>query len=453
MSLDTLTVKLARMPEYGMSVAYETITLTIAEKGYSPKPGDGETDINETIEIYLTGAAAVNVQDKVRAINLMMMRASKRKRIGVGDRIYLMVHVAGEVDDVAADVWYGSEILEGRLSIDESELEGPISNGRMNARLAITRKGYFEDGAIRYLPLTNANGNRIQVVNIYNCMDLSGSAPNKLDNHVEIAASDIKGDLPAPVRFTLSLAGTGPVERIYLSKFLNHYGGESAVYPAYHYYDISGSADAAASGGAYKSQTISTNNETAITTVNLDSVFLRLGGDLHHIMARFRSTSSLGNVQFRIVLSSGSTVIWRSRPLRLSNTSQIQDIAVCNMPPTGRGLSISLSLALTGQRLTSNTETIELDFLQFFGREFIKLESVTGVIETSSIIYFGGSNNDRHRLYSGQTMMDLIPYGADSLTLTPGQANGFFFLMQSNNASINYWATVGAEYRPRRSTI
>lgn len=451
MGMNTLTVKLDEHYSKGMTSGgqIKSVALNIGEGGYSPKPGDGISQISETLEIYITGANSAAIQTTINTINQMLQIARERKKTGIGHRIYLMA------DAENGNNWYGSEVLDGRVTLTEDGVEGGFSNGRAEARLSLTRVGYFESIGENYLPISNSNGTTTSggtFVNLFNCMDLSGSSPNKLDNHVEVAIANIAGDLPAPVKFQFTNTTAGALKRLYVGRTLGWYANAVWLPPLYQ--DQSGAADAACSGGAYASASISTDNETDLFTITWGDVFAYLGGDLYHVMARFRNNTSLANVRFRLKLVSGSVVIWSGPLAPLATTDIIQELGVVNLPPGDPTMWSSLSLVISGKRTTAATETIQLDFVQIIGREFAKLEYLTPLAQNEDTL-FGGALKSRYR-FGTVKAMDIVVYGAESLTVIPGMVNAFFFLAQTstaNTAEINRKLSIRASYRPRRSTI
>lgn len=451
MGISILSVKLQEHPSRGMMSGgeYTSVTLNIEEEGYSPKPGDGVAEISETLNIHITGADSAAIQATIKTINTMLQLARMRKKTGIGHRIYLMVEAN------AGTWWWGSEVLEGRVFLTEGGVEGGLSNGRAEARLSLTRVGYFESIGENYLPISNSNGTTTSAgtfVNLFNCMDLSGSSPNKLDNHVEVAIANIAGDLPAPIQFEFKNITAGTLKRMYVGRTLGWYANAVWLPPLYQ--DQSGAADAACSGGAYASASISTDNETDLFTITWGDVFAYLGGDLYHVMARFRNNTSLANVRFRLKLVSGSVVIWSGPLAPLTTTDIIQDLGVVNLPPGDPTMWSSLSLVISGKRTTAATETIQLDFVQIIGREFAKLEYLTPLAQNEDTL-FGGDLKSRYRRGTVKAM-DIVVYGAESLTVIPGMVNAFFFLAQTataNTAEINRKLSIRASYHPRRSTI
>lgn len=449
MGLNTLEVKLTEISEAGYQSA--DVTLAVAEGGYSPKAGNGVDEITETLEIYITGANAAAIQTGMRTIGKLLETARYRSEEHVGHRVYLMARVSGETN------WWQSEILDGRILLTETGVEGALANGRADARLTLTRDGFFSMQLQASVWMSNPNSpSGTNIATIFNCADESGAAPNVLANYVLVAEEDIQGDLPAPVYIQLTnKASVNDFKKIFIGRTLQHEKQYNLVLSRFTK-DFVGTADATCAGGSFASASLSTNNETTLFSFSIpETNMMDLGGDLYHILARFRDNGSLGNVKFRLQLLSGSTVVWKGPQIRLENTDIMQDLGVANLPPGPYYQWDDVTLAITGQRTTAVTETVELDFLQFFGREFVKLKMLVSIGPNQRLDY-GGRDQYLSSVDATGYHMDVIAYGADTLTLRPGQDNAFWFLVQStdpNTAAKDHKSNINMVYHPRRSTL
>ena len=107
-----------------------------------------------------------------------------------------------------------------------------------------------------------------------------------------------------------------------------------------------------------------------------------------------------------------------------------------------------------GTRITGDTETINLDFLQYFGGEFVKLHQL--VPSSVDLYKYGGENRVLTRYndhYITAPFMDMVGYGAPSLTVEPGKEHAFLFLANGTaSAPITNNMEIRMEYRPRWST-
>ena len=423
---------------------------------YNPKPGDGESDISETVQLVLEGAQAT-VQSTVNTINRYLADARARNENGYGDRVYIEARAG------TAAEWRRSEITDGRITLTEGGMQAGLSSGTLSpAQLTITRRGWWENTAGTFLPIYNSNGTATTdvsdwYVDIFNCADSSGTAPTKRENWVKLAAGSISGDLPSPVTTWIRQQGTAlAVRSIYAGKVVANYGTSALVMSDY-YADFSGSADASCSGGSFSPASISTDAETELFTATFTTAesMMRFGGAPYHVMARFRDANSFADVRLRIKVLSGSTVVWTGQKFLLASTTElIQDLGIVNLPPGLPSEWNSFSMKIYGTRITGDTETIKLDFLQCFGGEFVKLYQLNP--STNDLYKWGGENKVLTRYanhFTTLATMDMVGYGAESFTVEPGKEHAFMFLIGGTaSAPIDNNAWIGMYYRPRWSS-
>ena len=422
---------------------------------YNPKPGDGETDISETVQLVLEGAQAT-VQSTVNTINRYLADARARNLNGYGDRVYIEARAG------TAAGWRRSEITDGRISVTDDGMQaGLTSNARTNANLTITRRGWWENTAGTYLPIYNSNGTADasgEYVNVYNCNDGSGSSPNKRENWVKAASANIIGDLPAPIKTTVYSVTVTALNKVYAARTISHYPNLSADD---YFFDQSGTSDAGCSGGAYLSTSISTDAETTVGTATIvktvEEPYLvsKYGNAPFHVIARFKDNTSLANVRFRLKVQINSTTMWTGPQFMLSTSEIIQDMGVVNIPPGPAFEWNTLTLLLTATRITSATETIKLDYLALFGSELTVLQNI--YTEPTGIYRFGGETNIATfaMLTPGEYSAPIIKYGANSLMVVPGRDNFYNFATQSSaagTAAITHNCKINMSYRPRWSS-
>jgi hypothetical protein len=446
-----IELKLSRIQYYGYSpTTIEEITLTHT---YNAKHGNGVDDITESIPLQLTGTQS-EVQSTINKINLAMDDAAKFTESGYGDRVYIMSRAGTALE------WRRSPVVDGRLSItNDGVVSGLTSGDRTPATLSITRAGYFENVTGVQIPFYNSNGTVTDLaeLNLFNCNSGAGTAPNKLQNYALVNSGDVLGDLPAPVSLIVSnsAGGATPINKYIVSLNSANYG---TVSPSYYFVDFSGTADASCSGGSYATSTLSTSAETDMFTANIVGLaqFMQYGGAPFHVMARFRNNTSLGNVKFRLKFQSGTTTVWSGPQFILPNTNIIQDLGVINLPP-GNTYWGSGNLVITGQRTTGSSETIGLDFIQFFGGSYAELNGLVSADSSHSIVFGGYTTKvDIYRAASGGVPLpDWYVHGTNSLMLQPGKTNMLLVLSQTSSpgtAEINHLNSIEASYRPRWSS-
>lgn len=446
-----LELKLTRYYENDENDTINGTAITLVHD-YNPKPGDGETDISESIPIFFEGAQAT-VQSTINSVNQYLADARARAENGYGNRVYLESRAG------TAAAWRRSEIIDGRLSIDDSGIRAGLASGlRTPATLSITRRGWFEDTAALSLPLTNSNGTFTypNYQRVYNCDDGAGTTPAIRNNWISIPSASITGDLPAPVFIKIKLSSGNPI-RLYAAHGISY---NNNINHTYFYSDQSGTADANCSGGYYKSTAIpdSYDQELAAIVIANSAILRQLGGAPYRLVLRFRDTTSITNVKYQIGISTGGLYIWRSPWKRITSvyTGEIMhEFGPVNIPP---GISTSwtnLRVSVLGSRLTSNTETIGIDYAVLFGGEFVNLKEIfNSSISADSVINYGGLNKVIYRDdVTNKACKDIIALGAETLTVVPGVDNIYHFAIQdTGGAAITVYANVGMRYNPRWST-
>lgn len=361
-----------------------TVTLTSGSTyqvhEYDPKVPEMDDQqagqVAETLEISVFGANGPAVQTNVTAIERLLEAARRRNAIGAGPRVYLTLQI--DADSMA----YRSEILDARLEPAELMLR-LWPNKMVQANLYVMRRAYWE-GALTQIPLTNGNGsNNTAGLTIYNCDD--GTAGR--DNYVQIAAADVAGALPAPVK--LELTNTTGSTQTYQEIFaatnafcdpanFGHILEAESVYTG----GGSSGADATCSNGNYHTLT------GTEAYYNLSATLLqKAAGHDFHVLARFRNGFA-GYVRPSIITSestpSAGITLRRGDEVQYAATSQrLVDLGVLPLPPGGYGTSWAQQ-RLKLQWRTS--VTAEIDYFALFPAvAFRRLQVLTGLANGGSI--------------------------------------------------------------------
>lgn len=314
----------------------------------------------ETLTIFVQGTSLADLRTKLAAIYDM---ADQVRRFELGQNP-LFGRVSVQVGDTGNTYW--SILHAMQVNVPESLLGVDYANEGVEVKITYERDGWWEKNALMDLTMTNPNGTATRL-NIANCNDGTGSSPNKLANYVDIDTSDVDGDLPTPVFINVLNA-----ENVSAGNLRIYAGGigtrASEELPTLFYEAESGTggsstADATCSGGYKKTLTLSDGNENTLLKWAISNPDYYLGA-WYKILARFAGTGSLGNVKFRWQLLSGTTVVWKGAQFLLENaTNLIQEMGEAPLPPLPNWTG-TLTLALTGQRTTSATETLTLDYIQ-----------------------------------------------------------------------------------------
>lgn len=288
-------------------------------------PEEDRDTIGEALDLLIQATSIANLQTAVRRIEMLIDSAVRREKTRVGPRVFLTVQWDGE-----ADAWR-SEVVAGRLEVTGAAEQ--YSRLKLEATLGLTRRAYWE-GPETGIPLSNGNGtwdgSAATGLQIFNCNDGAGSSPNKRHNYVQIAANDVVGVLPAPVKveFKQNLAGTMLLSGLYMAT-----NADSAPTTLVHMIEAEDrawggtvTADAACSGGS--KNVFSAYTGSAQAYWNLDSAIIqKTAGRWFRLLLALRSRNAtaaqMETIQADLRDSTGVNVLYRGAetPFNAANTS------------------------------------------------------------------------------------------------------------------------------------
>lgn len=405
-------------------------------------------NVTETIELLPYGSSTATLQAIVNGIERLIDYAQQRQKYRTGARVYLQLQVDGEASAYRSEILYGQfEPAEEALSI--------WGNYQFPARLHITRR-YFWEGALTELQLSTSNSSAATGgKTIYNHDD--SDAGN--DNWVQIAAAQVGGAIPAPLRLTLQ-NNTGSAQgyrNIYMAvnaysdpaNFTHILEGESVV---------SGYGTATSlstcSGGQYVLRALTAG--TVQMHWNLSSTLLQdtLGRDFRILMRMTAApsvavyvTASVWDKDGLIPLAYGDEVCVTS------SSNAIVDLGTLALPPGG------YTTTYGGARLvlilrTAGSTNFNIDFFQLTPTDSFRRLYQRG--------YNAGANSyiidDGIEGYTilQESSIDYAIYAVyDSpLTVFPNRTQKIIILHDEGSSSdIANTFAIRAYYRPRRLTV
>ena len=348
---------------HALSITDGTTTFSLSTTNaylqlYVPvEPQPGETAVAESVELTFYAASASAMQTAIQTLQRLLDGIRRRQQWGTGPVVYFNFQPDGD-----ATTWR-SEMLDARLEYKEDALS-VYPQAKMPATLVLQRVPFWE-GALTQIPLTNASAsNNTSGITIYNHDD---SGTNH-DNYVQIAAADVGGSLPAPVKVELTnnTGGSLNYKQIWLA---NNAFCDPANFP----HILEGEAFVAGGGTTASNADSSSSSYATITTAEnyqqwtLSSTLLtKARGYDFHLMARFRSVNGTIYIRPSVMESTGASTLWRGSETQVGLLSDaIIDLGVIPLPPGG------YSSAYGAQRLqlyyrAASSVTLQLDFLAFF---------------------------------------------------------------------------------------
>ena len=431
---------------------------------YAPvAPSAGDDSVSEQAELICRGTTIANIRAALNSIEQLCEAARQRQADQVGVRVFV------EYRPVDSDSLYRSELYDGRLVLSEEPGARRFgdSSPALQVAFAFTRAPWWE-GPETLLALTNGNRTDYTAgIEVYNCNDGTGTAPNKRNNYVEIKAADVTGTLPAPLKIELKNIASGAVTwgTFYLAR--NAFSDPANFQPL-----IEGEARASggstasnsnASGGSQLQLAGYSSGQQVVWTLSsallqkTQSRWFRL---LLSLTLRSATVSQAETVQVELLNSGGTYVLWRNElEVSLSQTNIANrpyvDLGLIPLPPAGFDTSWdALKLRLTF-RLASATANTYVDCLYLLPIESTRLLIMRPEsIAVNALVVDNGIEGVAYMEASSLRNAFVTPVGAP-LMVWPGKLQRIYVLadqVASYPDITNKWA-LRAWYRPRRAVI
>lgn len=443
--------------EYRIRVGASTLYLTsdgtvMTRPQYTPQVGAYDADeVRETLTLAMEGAVAdmANLKSLYQRYLYQAAVYADRK---AGDRVFL----EGRVNSSSA--WEETELLSGETSWVTPRM---VKDGQAELAISWVRKNYWLDPEAQ-APLTNGNGtNNTSGLTVWSHDDAGAGH----DNYVQIDASAIGGDLPAPVRIELTNTYNDSDRLNYVWVAHNAYSD-----PANFQHIIEGEAsavgsavaDASCSGG-YR-QTLSWAGTTGTAgRWTLDSTFLsRTRGQWFKVFARVSGlTPGYYRVQCKLMFPASTplTDVATSQEVLLSDR-HLQEIGTLQLPPwlPGETNLAPIALVLQARRADGVAGgSFNLDYLHIIpldGYRLLKpkgygaaynirlaLDEINGNVWTDG---WAGAGKTGHYTVFG------VPIG-----LVPGRVQRLYFLQDEATgfAPIERTMSVKVFYRTKRLSL
>jgi hypothetical protein len=436
---------------HALSITDGTTTFSLSTTNsylqqYVPvEPQPGEQYVSESVELTFYAASASAMQTAIQGLQRLLDGIRRRQQWGVGPVVYLNFQPDGD-----ATTWR-SEMVDARLEYGEDTLS-VYPQAKMPATLVLQREPYWE-GALTQIPLTNSSAsNNTSGLTIYNHDD--GGASH--DNYLQIAAADVGGSLPAPIKLELT-NGTGSTQswkQIWLA--CNAFSD-----PANFTHILEGETQVA--GGTTGSNADSSNSSYATITINtqdvhqwtLSAALLQdAQGYDFHMLARFRSVNGTVYIRPAIYDSSGTYALWTGDESQVGLLSDaIIDLGVCPLPPGGYSTAYGAQRLYWGMRSASSI-VVQTDFIAFFpANTFRKLRMLSLTANGVKVT----DDQPEGRAYSVASSVETPNVAVSGLPLTvwPNTLQRIYVLWSyaDLSASISTTMSVKAWYRPRRASF
>lgn len=411
-------------------------------------PSSGEATVGEQAELVCRGTAAA-IRTALNSIERLCEAASRRHATGKGTRVYV------EYKPVDSDSLYRSELFGGRLVY--SEEPGARRFGETNPAIKLAfvfERAPWWEGAEVELQLSAqgqaaATGGRT-ITN------------NGTDNWVQIAAAQVAGTLPGPVR--LRLKNTSGAARNYREFHIgiNAYASPSTFGGVFQgEADLSGSGsttNANSSGGYYRTFSVPVT-ENLVASWLLTSAQMSAGGRWCRLLARMASYDVTKAVRVRPVIRDfyGLVTLWEGAPVWLPTFGgyyEMVDLGSFPLPPGAYSADYAQCRLILKMQASAST-TLSLDYVQILPMDgYRRITQVGMQIANNDFVEFDEIEGRYTSVEGGLRHPIHVASGAPGLYLQPGMLQQIRVLHDegftspiANTFSAQVW------YRPRRSTV
>lgn len=409
--------------------------------------------VTESVRLWLYAATGALVQAKIASIERFIEEAARRQRTRTGDRGYLYIQMSSDTES------WRSEIVSARLQAGDDGLRHWANNG-VEVLLIVTRRPFWEAVAEVELPLDNGSGGGKATggCTIYNHDD-AGSGH---DNWVDVAAVDVAGNLPSPLRITLKDLSGSFFPRTFWqasnvfsspSTFGHILEGEAAG-------GANSTADAYSSGGYFGRAPWTTEIVHSVNLFRWDlstSLLAAAAGNYFRVLCRFANSPPSGiELQLHLKFPTGTPLatLWSGSKF-IASAHLLQDLGVVQLPPgipssSHDGVALVLSAEYTG------TSQLDIDFVQLSPAESTRLLRQVGYqLEINDLVVNDGPEGRVYAVDDGSAVQwNIFEAYNNALFIWPNRAQRLYFLHdETASMTIARAWSVRAYYRPRRSTL
>lgn len=397
-------------------------------------------NVTSTLDLVFTASTIAGIQTLVRNLEILLDKSLLRQNKKNFKRVYLLVTVDG-------DVAWRSEILYFKLTPKINLFDG-LTAKKTEYTLFITRKFYFE-GPEKELELSNSlTSATTGGIEIWNHSD-GGE-----DNYVAIAAAQVGGTLPTPVKLTLTNINGSSIgyRNLYLStnafsdptNFTHIIEGESRE-SGYGTVTSSGTS----SNGNYNLYGFTGTGE--IVFALSDTLLEQTQGRWFRLLTRFVSWSGTNVfVTPEIRDATGLVTLWTGTEKLLGTSStNIQDLGSVPLP-SGPSNTVYSDMTLVLKVRATGSGQVNIDFIQLTSLDSYQYVIQRGLnIPNDGVITFDGIEGIIHS--NGQT---IYSNRVGPLYVFPGKNQRIYILYDTSSGSaIAHTAEIQAYIRERRLTI
>ena len=405
-----------------------------------------------------------------------------------GISVYNVHKTTGAIMDDTSISFYSTGSAVSLYDIHQDEIRDSDNNLDFSQHDLIAVSGSDSNDGVYYLvsassgmvmvaeDLTAESSSSGNLINIFN-----------VSNFVDIAASEVDGNLPAYVRLEMRPESTG-IEKVWIGGHIykDEYAAGEQFYGIKHYLDAS---DAQGSTGI--STDTNCSNETKVSTsigtseeriaywdLPFEVTMGNAGGAYYKVFARWSTGAAETNAKWRIKVgmgtSTGGNFDFVGEQVEYDDTyadtvMNIREIDTIRLPPNGivekYDLPGNYYLHLFGESTTTGSVNADIDFLMLmpteFYREYKFIRTIGGQSTNNPDELIDDGINDevyisgRGLAYNAGTKKNVI-YRGSKIALYPNKDHRLFFLIHPNSTDggdYDLESTIKIYYRPRRRTL
>lgn len=416
---------------------------------YAPTAGAfDEPRVTESAVAVLEGSATA-IRAAVNALDALLHAAWRRQK-RTNARVFV------EFRPLDSDSYFRAEVFDGTVNWSSNPARRRLTGTTNTVEVAVsfTRVNGW-DGAEVELQLSTSNqaaatGGR-SIVN----HDDGGTGH---DNWVQIASSQVAGDLPGPCR--VQLTNTVGANRTYpkMVLALNALSDPSAfVHVLEAESRLSGgtvASDATASNGQVVSLAHVGSSSTTLVWSLSSAQMQRSRGRLFRLLSRIVGVSGSWTVLPEVRAANGTSVLWRGDLVTLpSQYGGLIDLGAVGLPPGGYSASyggVTLALTFTGLGLA------EVDFVQLTALDGYRALKMLGPCGNNEAVVDDAAEEMAYVL-SGSSVLPYVSAVGKPLLLWPGLTQRLIVLAETGGSpdpmTIDDSWTVRVWHRPRRLTL
>lgn len=286
------------------------------------------------------------------------------------------------------------------------------------------------------------------------------------NNHVAIAAGDVTGTMPAPIRLEITNPDTGPAvltRDIYIghtafadaSNLTALLEGEAAPVG-----DGTRTEDANCSGCMYMAHTWSGTAETRLSSIPLGAAFLNAAGGNHFlVLARLQAATAYTDLWLRLKVetSASGAVLWSGPSVLVSTGGVIQELGSVRLPPylVGAGDLQPAVLSIYAKRYTAGTHSLGIDYLQLHPLDsYRRLVPLGSGLDSLHTLTDDGIDGFLYVITGSGKVQSYLAYG-DPICLWPGKNQRLYFVQTNEGGASKLVRALQVRvwYRPRIATM